>query len=163
MNTSLTADIKETALSAGADLVGIADISRFDTAPDDVHPRGVFSGTRSVIAVACRMIRGALKTIEEGNYWQAYNCDSYQYINEVLAPHMLRKIVLFLEDRGFTAVPIHNPFGFRQGRPVRPGGRCVPWSRKGKPGYCFRSSSYSRGAEIQYPWPSSSRPPSVCS
>jgi epoxyqueuosine reductase len=68
------------------------------------------------------MLRGALKTIEEGNYWQAYNCDSYQYLNEVLAPYMLRKIVLYLEDQGYTSVPIHNPFGPHQGRPVRPGG-----------------------------------------
>ena len=68
------------------------------------------------------MLRGALKAAEEGHYWQAYNCDSYQYLNEVFAPHMLRKIVLMLEDQGYTAVPIHNPFGAGLGRPVYPGG-----------------------------------------
>ncbi|MHC4480522.1 MAG: 4Fe-4S binding protein [Planctomycetota bacterium] len=118
----LTAEIKEVGLEAGADLVGVASIDRFDNAPAEVHPRSIFSHTQSVIALACRMVRGALKTIEEGNYWQAYNCDSYQFLNEVLAPHMLRKVVVFLEDNGFTAVPIHNPFGAHLGRPVRPGG-----------------------------------------
>jgi epoxyqueuosine reductase len=118
----LTAAVKQVALNAGADLVGVADIDRYLHAPPDVHPRSIFGGTRSIIALGCRMVRGALKTIEEGNYWQAYNCDSYQYLNEVLAPHMLRKIVMFLEDLGYTSVPIHNPFGARQGRPVRPGG-----------------------------------------
>ena len=122
MNVDLTAIVKQVAQQAGADLVGVAPISRFDYAPDDVHPRGVFSHTKSVIALGCRMVRGALKAIEEGNYWQAYNCDSYQYLNEVLAPHLLRKLVLLLEDHGFTAVPIHNPFGFNNGIPVRPGG-----------------------------------------
>jgi len=120
--TDLSIELKETALAAGADIVGIGSIDRFDHAPPGWHPRGIFSHTRSVIAMGCRMLRGALKAIEEGNYWQAYNCDSYQYLNEILAPHMLRKVVLFLEDRGYTAVPIHNPFGFGAGRPVRPGG-----------------------------------------
>ena len=118
----LTADVKQAALEAGADLVGIGSIDRFEHAPPEAHPCSIFSKTQSVIALACRMVRGALKTIEEGNYWQAYNCDSYQYLNEILAPHMLRKIVLFLEDRGYTSVPIHNPFGPHCGRPVRPGG-----------------------------------------
>ena len=118
----LTAEVKRLALESGADLVGIASIDRFDNAPPELHPRCIFGKTRSVIALACRMVRGALKTIEEGNYWQAYNCDSYQYLNEVLAPHMLRKIVMFLEDRGHTSVPIHNPFCSGVGRPVKPGG-----------------------------------------
>ena len=118
----LTTDVKRIALEAGADIVGIASIDRFDNAPSELHPRTILGGTESVIALGCRMLRGALKTIEEGNYWQAYNCDSYQYLNEILAPHMLRKIILFLEDRGYTSVPIHNPFSPHQGRPVRPGG-----------------------------------------
>lgn len=121
-NSELAAAVKLVALAAGADLVGIASIDRFEQAPPEVHPRSIFSRTESVVVVGCRMLRGALKTIEEGNYWQAYNCDSYQYLNEILAPHLLRKICLFLEEYGHTSVPIHNPFGARQGRPVRPGG-----------------------------------------
>jgi ferredoxin len=113
--------VKKTALDAGADLAGVGSIDRYDHAPDEVHPRSIFSKTESVVAIACRMVRGALKTIEEGNYWQAYNCDSYQYLNEVKAPEILRKMVIFLEDEGYTAVPIHNPFGAYMGRPVRPG------------------------------------------
>jgi ferredoxin len=122
MTHNLTLKVKETAKSAGADLVGVASIDRFDYAPPEVHPRSILSHTRSVVAVGCRMVRGALKTVEEGHYWQAYNCDSYQYLNEVLAPHLLRKIVLLLEDQGYTAVPIHNPFCAYVGRPVYPGG-----------------------------------------
>jgi len=122
MQNDLTSDVKRVAREAGADLVGIAPISRFDSSPAELHPRTIFGKTESVIALGCRMLRGALKTVEEGNYWQAYNCDSYQYLNEILAPHMLRKIILFLEDHGYTSVPIHNPFSAHEGRPVRPGG-----------------------------------------
>lgn len=120
--SDLTAQVKDVARDAGADLVGVASIGRFEHAPPEVHPLSIFSHTKSVIALGCRMVRGALKAVEEGNYWQAYNCSSYQYMNEVLAPHMLRKIVMFLEDRGHTSVPIHNPFCPHAGRPVRPGG-----------------------------------------
>jgi len=122
MLSELTAEVKNVAKEAGADLVGIASIDRFDYAPAHVHPRSIFSHTQSIIALGCRMVRGALKAAEEGNYWQAYNCDSYQFLNEVFAPYMLRKIVIFLEDYGYTAVPIHNPFGANLGRPVYPGG-----------------------------------------
>ncbi|MHC4789134.1 MAG: hypothetical protein ACYS8K_08050, partial [Planctomycetota bacterium] len=82
VDAQLTSAVKREALAAGADLVGIASISRFDNAPPELHPRSIFSHTQSVIGVAFRMVRGALKTIEEGNYWQAYVCDSNQHLNE---------------------------------------------------------------------------------
>lgn len=122
MTSNIELEVKKRAKQAGADIVGIASIGRFDHAPANVHPHSIFSHTKSVIAMGCRMVRGALKTAEEGHFWQAYNCDSYQYINEILAPHMLRKVVIMLEDLGYTAVPIHNPFGTGMGRPVYPGG-----------------------------------------
>lgn len=122
MKKDLKEEVKDIAKKAGADLVGIASIDRFDYAPDNVHPRFIFSKTKSIVAIGLRMLRGSLKTIEEGHYWQAYNCDSYQYLNEILAPEILRKICLLLEDYGYTAVPIHNPFEAYAGRPVYQGG-----------------------------------------
>jgi epoxyqueuosine reductase QueG len=122
IDVQLSDEIRREAIDAGADLVGIASIDRFDNAPPELHPRSIFSHTQSVIAVAFRMVRGTLKTIEEGNYWQAYVCDSNQHLNEILAPHVLRRLLLLLEDRGCTSVPVHNPFRPHLGRPVRPGG-----------------------------------------
>lgn len=121
MELNLTEDVKRIALEAGADIVGVASINRFEHAPKQLHPHTILGSTRSVIAMGVRMVRGALKAAEEGKFWQAYNCDSYQYLNEVLAPHMLRKVVMFLEDQGYTSVPLHNPFHPGSGRPVRPG------------------------------------------
>src|SRR5690606_10701785 len=63
--------------------------------------------------------RGTLKTIEQGTYWQAYNCDSYWYINEVLSVEILRKLCLHLEAKGYTSVPVHNPFMSHVGRQIR--------------------------------------------
>jgi ferredoxin len=118
---SLTDEVRRVALENGADLVGFAPIERFENAPPELHPRTIFPQTRTVAAVALRHPRGALKAIEEGCYWQAYNCDGYWYLNEILAPRVLRAIVMFLEDRGYTSVPVHNPFQPRAGRPVREG------------------------------------------
>ncbi len=107
---SLTERVAKVARDAGADLVGFAPIERFAEAPPQFHPRTVFPQTRTVIAVAVRHERGALKAVEEGTYWQAYNCDNYWFLNEVLAPMLLRRIVLALEEEGHTSVPVHNPF-----------------------------------------------------
>ncbi len=101
----LTESIRRTALEAGADLVGFAPISRFDQAPAPLHPRTVFPPVRTVIAIALRQPRGALKAVEEGAYWQAYNCDSYWYLNEVLAPQVLRGIVRFVADVSVDGTP----------------------------------------------------------
>ena len=121
----LTKRIEEVARQSGADLVGFAPIQRFDNAPPEYHPRTIFPQTRTVIALGVRQGRGTLKAVEEGCYWQSYNCDSYWYLNEVLAPTMLRGIVMFLESEGYTSVPVHNPFWRGSGRTVRkdqPGG-----------------------------------------
>jgi ferredoxin len=117
--SGLTQRVRDTAERAGADLVGFAPIERFAEAPPELHPRTIFPQTRSVVAVAMRQPRGALKAVEEGTYWQAYNCDGYWYLNEVAGPRLLREIVLALEAEGWTAVPVHNPFRPHTGRPTR--------------------------------------------
>lgn len=125
---SLTRRIRQVALDAGADLVGFAPISRFDEAPPQVHPRTIFPPTKTAIAIALRQPRGALKAVEEGTYWQSYNCDSYWLLNEVLAPQALRHIVMALEQEGYTSVPVHNPFHPHTGRQIRDD---QPWGPDG--------------------------------
>lgn len=111
--------VSKTALAAGADLVGFARISRFRNAPPEFHPHTILPQTESVIAVAVRQPRGALKAAEEGTYWQAYNCDGYWYLNEIVGPAILRAVVLALEEEGFTSIPVHNPFMPHVGMQVR--------------------------------------------
>ena len=117
--SKLAKQVRQVATDAGADLVGFAPISRFDNAPPEFHPRTIYPQTQTVTAVAVRQARGALKTAEEGTYWQAYNCDNYWYLNEVIAPKILRAVILFLESAGYTSVPVHNPFCSHVGRKIR--------------------------------------------
>jgi len=119
VETPLTQRVRRAATSSGADLVGFAPISRFEAAPAELHPHTIYPQTQSVVAVAVRQPRGTLKAAEEGTYWQAYNCDAYWYLNEVLAPQVLRAVILALEEEGYTSVPVHNPFHPHTGRRVR--------------------------------------------
>jgi len=116
---NLTQRVADAVTEAGADLVGFAPISRFDGAPEEFHPHTIYPPTKTVVAVAVRQPRGALAGAEEGTYWQAYNCDSYWYLNEVIAPKVLRAGVMALEADGYTGVPVHNPFHPHTGRQIR--------------------------------------------
>ena len=104
----------------GAALVGFAPISRFDNAPELYNPKRVFPQTKYVIAFAVPQLRGSLKAAEEGTYFNSYIMDSYYYLNEMLAPAMLRSVIMLLEGYGYTSVPIHNPFFSHLGRKIRP-------------------------------------------
>jgi len=84
-----------------------------------LHPRTIFPQTRTIVAIALRQARGTLKTAEEGTYWQAYNCDSYFLLNDILAPRALRAVTILLEGEGYTSVPVHNPFHPHAGRKLR--------------------------------------------
>lgn len=55
--------IKKLALSIGMDVCGIAPISRFEGAPEGMHPTDFLPGCRSVISVGVRLLDGAVQTI----------------------------------------------------------------------------------------------------
>ena len=50
-----------------ADVIGVANIERFDELPPDKHPRAIFPEARSVVVVGKRITRGAL-TWGRGRY-----------------------------------------------------------------------------------------------
>ena len=52
MNQHLTAKVKERAYSIGADLVGVAPISRFKNAPIMMSPQGILPTAQSVVVCA---------------------------------------------------------------------------------------------------------------
>lgn len=103
-------EVKEYAKQAGADLVGIASMDRFEGAPKQCDPRYIFPDATVMIVLAFRIPRGALRGIEEGTFYTAYCGMGYAGINWVLQPVVLWKITNFLEDEGYEAVPIPNTF-----------------------------------------------------
>ncbi|MFC1884417.1 epoxyqueuosine reductase [Thermodesulfobacteriota bacterium] len=53
-------EIKQAAFDLGGDLCGIADVNRFEGAPEGFHPRDVFSECKSVVVLACRFLVSTL-------------------------------------------------------------------------------------------------------
>ena len=64
--SQFTAAFKEYARSVGADLVGIANIERFEDVAPNRHPSSIFPEARSVVMIGKRITRGTLRGLEEG-------------------------------------------------------------------------------------------------
>ena len=75
--------IKDAALAAGADLCGIAPISRLKGAPKEMNPAYLFPEAKSVIAFGFRIPRGVQRGIEEGTQFYQYPSIAYGGINEI--------------------------------------------------------------------------------
>ena len=113
--------IKEQAKKCGADIVGIASIDRFVNAPMSENPAQIKPDTRSVIVLGFRILRGALRGIENGTNWGSYAaCDPSgmcTYMQEATY-HLCRLI----ENNGYEALPlIRHSYDLREtGVPVAP-------------------------------------------
>lgn len=124
--------LKEHAKAAGADLVGIAPMERFEGAPKQYDPRYIFPDARVMIVLGFRIPRGSLRGIEEGTFYISYVDIGYTAINAVLQPVVLTDITRYLEDEGYEAVPIANHMPWcaintHTGQPLR------DWSRPVSP------------------------------
>ena len=93
-------EVKRMTRELGADLVGIASVQRFDTAPEGFRPADVFPGAKSVIAYAKRLPDGVFSTESPVPYTFA----SSVTLQEVF--RVTYGLTLRLEDYGVTAVPI---------------------------------------------------------
>ena len=100
--------IKKAAFEAGADLCGIAPMSRFEGAPKEMDPRYLFPGVKSIIGFAFRIPRGVQRGIEEGTQFYQYPSMAYGGINEIYAPAVLHHVGRVIEDEGYEAVIYRN-------------------------------------------------------
>ncbi|MBM4340231.1 MAG: epoxyqueuosine reductase [Deltaproteobacteria bacterium] len=92
--------VKSMAVDAGADLVGIASVQRFDVAPEGFRPKDIFLGAQSVIAYAKRFPDGVFSTESPVPYTFA----SSVTLQEVF--RVTYGLIMRLEDQGVTAMPI---------------------------------------------------------
>ncbi|HPO91548.1 MAG TPA: hypothetical protein P5270_05100 [Victivallales bacterium] len=120
--------IKKIALAAGAGDVGIANIERFENAPQMMHPKNIFPECKSVISIVQPIPRGSYRGITEGTHWANYTFYSYNRLNTLFRPRVTYKIACAIEDYGFEAVPVYPGVPERPGmqRPVLNDGRPAP-------------------------------------
>jgi len=100
--------IKEAALAAGADKCGIAPMSRFNGAPDEMNPQKLFPEAKSCIGFVFRIPRGVQRGIEEGTQFFQYPSMAYGGINEIFAPAVLYQVGKVIEDEGYEAFVYRN-------------------------------------------------------
>lgn len=124
--------IKKVAKSYGADIVGIGNIERWDTAPIQMDPKQIMPRAKSIIAMGFRVFRGSLRGIEEGTYFSNYSAMGYGGITYLYMPMTVLNTAKVLEDAGYEAVPMGHQSDWRAidnkgvpfegySRPVAPG------------------------------------------
>ncbi|NLZ64350.1 MAG: hypothetical protein GX902_11145 [Lentisphaerae bacterium] len=105
--------IKQRAIEYGADLVGIAPMSRFEGAPKQMDPRYIMPAAKSCIAVAFRVLRGSLRGIEEGTFFSNYSAMGYGGITYVFMPTAVVNLCKYIEDHGYEAFPMGHQSDWR--------------------------------------------------
>ena len=105
-------EVKDYAKSKGADLIGIAPMERLAYLPAENNPISIFPEVKSVIVVGRRILRGALRGIEEGtNFGSTYHCFGAHYLEGQFLSKTVYDITSFLESNGIESVPMK---GYRQ-------------------------------------------------
>ncbi len=105
MDNKLTLAVKDLAYKLGADLVGVANIERYDDAPIRMSPKGILPGAKSVVVCAVHHPDAA---IELGGEVHPQEIGPYaiQYIMNDKLDLLSFKIARFLDDLGYKTVPI---------------------------------------------------------
>lgn len=102
-----SAEIKKAARSLGADLVGIAPVERFNGLPEISDPRTFAPGTRSVIAVGYRIVRGALRGVEEGtSFNNTYGFFGSSHMEKMFMSRTVYDLCCMIENTGAEASPV---------------------------------------------------------
>ena len=105
MDNNLTIKVKELAYRLGADLVGVANIERYENAPIKMSPQGILPTAKSVIVCAVHHpdtaieLDGEVHPQEMGPY-------RIQYIMNDKLDVLSFKIARMLDDLGYQTVPI---------------------------------------------------------
>ena len=95
-------EIIRVAKENGADIVGFAPASRFES-NDPIFK--IFPDTKTVIGLAFRVLRGIYRGIEEGSTYYQYTTMAVENMEETIMPMAQIKVANFIESEGFTALP----------------------------------------------------------
>ncbi len=104
MNKFLTEEVRKKAFDLGADIVGFANIERFENAPVEASPQGLMPTAKTVVVIG---IHHPDAVIELSGYPSPREVKSY-YIQMTMCDkleHILYQIAKFLEKKGFMSLP----------------------------------------------------------
>lgn len=105
MENNLTLKVKELAYRLGADLVGVANIARYENAPIKMSPQGILPTAKSVIVCAVHHPDAAIE-LDGEIHPQIMGPYRIQYIMNDKLDVLSFKIARMLDDLGYQTVPI---------------------------------------------------------
>ncbi len=105
METKLTTYVKKYAYQLGADLVGVANIERYENAPIKMSPKGILPTAKSVIVCAIHHPDAAIE-LDGEIHSQVMGPYGVQMTMNYKLDLMSFKIGRMLEDMGYKSVPI---------------------------------------------------------
>ncbi|MBQ3084874.1 MAG: 4Fe-4S binding protein [Clostridia bacterium] len=105
MDNNLTIKVKELAYRLGADLVGVANIERYENAPIKMSPQGILPSAKSVIVCAVHHPDAAIE-LDGEVHPQEMGPYRIQYIMNDKLDVLSFKIARMLDDLGYQTVPI---------------------------------------------------------
>ena len=105
MNHDLTWKIKDFAYGLGADLVGIANIERYENAPIEMSPQGILPTAKSVIVCAIHHPDAAIE-LDGEIHPQVIGPYRIQYTMNNKLDYLSFSIAQLLDNLGYQAVPI---------------------------------------------------------
>jgi len=108
---------KKFALSKGADLVGIASVSRFDGAPDGHKPEDILPDAKTVIVLAKRIPNGV---VMDGPATSYHNMMITFYNQLDLIAH---EMAIYIEQQGGVAIPVPSDEPYYDWNPDKVHGR----------------------------------------
>lgn len=85
-----------------ADIIGFASAESFDK-NDPIFK--IYPQTKTVIALAFRVLRGIYRGTEEGTTYYQYTTMAVENMEETIMPMAQLKVANFIESKGFMAVP----------------------------------------------------------
>ena len=103
-------DVKNAARRFGADLVGIAPLSRFEGVAPQNDPRNIFPQGKTMIVIGRRIPRGAVRGVENGTSVNgSYSDFGFYMLEDQFLAKTTYDLVIWMENQGFEAVPM---FGY---------------------------------------------------
>lgn len=94
--------IIELAKANGADIVGFAPADRFEK---DNPIFKIMPGTKTVIGLAFRILRGIYRGIEEGSTYYQYTTMAVENMEETVMPMAQMRVAMMIEEEGYIALP----------------------------------------------------------
>lgn len=115
--------IKDAARNFGADLVGIASTDALRYLPAEENPLSIFPQAKAVIVIGRKVLRGALRGVEEGTEFEnAFPHFGFMTHEDNFLTKTTYDLSIWMEAQGFEAVPLfaYDCVGQSVGVPVAP-------------------------------------------